>query len=558
MAAWVLSAASNYFFPPVDFAARRMISWLPTNELLRSGNRPKPQHWKSDESTEVEGTSAEDDHDLNDDSDAYWTIDSEDHSSLSGESVYAPVASDGQASLRRSISEIDLSVSEEEVIQTFAWRKKDLVGITGLCGPVVDELLLANVYDYGRDTEQYIFEVLVAGFEESERKTSDVCRKVFARARSIFPCVAPRDVGDDLEQYRACDELPLVLQWPRGRADNCVTLPADLETMDLHTRTTTLPTLRAAEPRRLRNDYEDSCDAGRSQLICSAEIALPILTCWDLLVVDKPADARSRIDKSIEQILAETTRPCPRCFVLIRRAGECMHMKCDNSRRQHEFCCLCLHDWTTARYDASFCIGSVEASHLEVLAFVEKQTRSKWAQQAHDMWPAEDTYAKEALQGFNVTLITRLESDAELISAEIADVLLRWRLSLEFYDHSETRIRVTAQVVFADVVDSYRTQQELIELLSRVRIRWWLRLSPEDVGSHNESVMDPQTFLELPCPVRRRMYAERALLSLEEHFGSQLVEYEWNMAQAQHGEEQSAWAEEDRNGECSCADSCGA
>ena len=91
MAAWVLSAASNYFFPPVDFAARRMISWLPTNELLRSGNRPKPQHWKSDESTEVEGTSAEDDHDWNDDSDADWTIDSADHSSLSGESVYAPV-----------------------------------------------------------------------------------------------------------------------------------------------------------------------------------------------------------------------------------------------------------------------------------------------------------------------------------------------------------------------------------------------------------------------------------------------------------------------------------
>ena len=32
-----------------------------------------------------------------------------------------------------------------------------------------------------------------------------------------------------LEQYRARDELPLVLQWPRGRADDCVTLPADLE-----------------------------------------------------------------------------------------------------------------------------------------------------------------------------------------------------------------------------------------------------------------------------------------------------------------------------------------
>ena len=51
--------------------------------------------------------------------------------SLSEGSVCALVASDGQASLRRSISETDLLVSEEEVIQTFACWKEDLVGITG-------------------------------------------------------------------------------------------------------------------------------------------------------------------------------------------------------------------------------------------------------------------------------------------------------------------------------------------------------------------------------------------------------------------------------------------
>ena len=44
---------------------------------LRSGNRPTPQHWKSDESTEDEETSAEEDQDWNDDSDADWAIDSE-------------------------------------------------------------------------------------------------------------------------------------------------------------------------------------------------------------------------------------------------------------------------------------------------------------------------------------------------------------------------------------------------------------------------------------------------------------------------------------------------
>ena len=50
-----------------------------------------------------------------DDSDADWTVDSEGRSSLSGGSVCALVTSDGQASLRRSNSETDLLVSEEEV-----------------------------------------------------------------------------------------------------------------------------------------------------------------------------------------------------------------------------------------------------------------------------------------------------------------------------------------------------------------------------------------------------------------------------------------------------------
>ena len=103
-----------------------------------------------------------------------------------------------------------------------------------------------------------------------------------------------------LEQYRARDELPLVQQWARGRADDRATLSADLETMDLLTTATPPPTLRAAEPRRLRNDFEDFFGTRRPQLIHSAEIALPFLTSWDLLVVDKPAGARPRSDKSTE------------------------------------------------------------------------------------------------------------------------------------------------------------------------------------------------------------------------------------------------------------------
>ena len=148
MTAWVMSVASSCFdsllrcsalelclFPPTDCAVRWMTSWLPMDELPRSGNRPKPQHWKSDESTEVEEISAEEDQDWNDDSDADWAIDSEGRSLLSERSVCALVASDGQASLRRSISETDLLVSEEKVNQTFVCWKEDLL-VWSSCGPI--------------------------------------------------------------------------------------------------------------------------------------------------------------------------------------------------------------------------------------------------------------------------------------------------------------------------------------------------------------------------------------------------------------------------------------
>ena len=125
-----------------------------------------------------------------------------------------------------------------------------------------------------------------------------------------------------LKQYRARDELPLMQQWARGRADDRVTLPADLETMDLLTTATSQPTLRAVEPWRLRNVFENFFDARRSQLIRSAEIALPILTSWDLLAVDKPADARSRSDKSTEQMLANTTRPVPALLCIFTSGRE--------------------------------------------------------------------------------------------------------------------------------------------------------------------------------------------------------------------------------------------
>ena len=81
------------------------------------------RHWKSEESTEVEETSAEEDRDWNGDSDADWTIES-------------------GVALRFL----------EEVCALWWPLTEDLVGITGLCVLVLDELILVNVRDHGWDT----------------------------------------------------------------------------------------------------------------------------------------------------------------------------------------------------------------------------------------------------------------------------------------------------------------------------------------------------------------------------------------------------------------------
>ena len=117
------------------------------------------------------------------------------------------------------------------------WQE-DLAGDTGLCSPVVDDSLLANVCDLGWDTEQYLSELSIAGSEKYERKTCEAYRKVFARARFPLPRVALRGVGDVClvyceHGYRPCNELLLMRRWACGRADDHVTLHADLEMRDL-------------------------------------------------------------------------------------------------------------------------------------------------------------------------------------------------------------------------------------------------------------------------------------------------------------------------------------
>ena len=58
-------------------------------------------------------------------------------------------------------------------------------------------------------------------------------------AQTMKPCKALEELHVELEdlpleQYRARDELPLMQQWARDRADDRVTLTADLETRPTH------------------------------------------------------------------------------------------------------------------------------------------------------------------------------------------------------------------------------------------------------------------------------------------------------------------------------------
>ena len=107
-------------------------------------------------------------------------------------------------------------------------------------------------------------------------------------------------------------------------------------------------------------------------------------------------------------------------------------MTCGNPHCRHELYWLCLHDWTRATHDASFCTGRAEASHSEVLASVERQIRSNSAQHAHDTRPAEDTYAKvtgalEAVAADNAQLVARGN-----VAFEQRDRALRQTLRVEF------------------------------------------------------------------------------------------------------------------------------
>ena len=189
----------------------------------------------------------------------------------------------GTGVVERSNSETDSLLSDGETSQTFMCWQEDLAGDTSLCSPVVDELILANVCDLGWDKEKYLSELSIADSEKYERKMCESYRKVFAQARFPLPCAPLHGVGDVClvhceHGYRFCHEFSLIRRWACGRADDYVTPHADLEMRDLLKTAASQSTPSATKPLRVRNDFEDFCYTERSQLVCSAEIAPPILT----------------------------------------------------------------------------------------------------------------------------------------------------------------------------------------------------------------------------------------------------------------------------------------
>ena len=70
---------------------------------------------------------------------------------------------------------------------------------------------------------------------------------------------------------------------------------------------------------------------------------------------------------------------------------------------------------------------------------------------------------------------------------------------------------------FAGVVDSYQAQQDLIELLTCVRDKWYLQLSLKVVEARSKIFVDSQAHLELPCLVKQWMRTERVLIRLDQH-----------------------------------------
>ncbi|XP_028846034.1 E3 ubiquitin-protein ligase parkin [Denticeps clupeoides] len=62
-------------------------------------------------------------------------------------------------------------------------------------------------------------------------------------------------------------------------------------------------------------------------------------------VVDEVAALRARWEQASQEIITQTTVPCPKCKVPVEKNGGCMHMVCPQAQCRFEWCWLCRVEW---------------------------------------------------------------------------------------------------------------------------------------------------------------------------------------------------------------------
>ena len=87
--------------------------------------------------------------------------------------------------------------------------------------------------------------------------------------------------------------------------------------------------------------------------------------------------------------LAKNTRPCPQCKVPIQKYHGCNHMTCHNQRCQHEFCWVCLQDWSTH--------GSATGGYYRCFVNDPVKTKNKLRQLRYEQHDAKNSGAREKL-----------------------------------------------------------------------------------------------------------------------------------------------------------------
>jgi len=193
-----------------------------------------------------------------------------------------------------------------------------------------------------------------------------------------------------------------------------------------------------------------------------------------------------------ERLVEATTRPCPKCFIAIQRAGGCQHMTCRNPHCRHEFCFICLRSWNSPQHDILTCMGlggrqRRQVEQEDVLKEVESRIEQNWEQQtAETRQGSQEDYAAEVRHRFTTALSTVLDTDVELraVGAQAEVHLLHLSLRLfQLYERRERWARAVAKELFEGSLSPSMQNQRARQLLAFVawlRARWWLRLAPED------------------------------------------------------------------------------